>query len=152
MHTHDAWWIKQGKFPPGSYAQYVQEEQNAMKHQTSARKQREELGVSHEILPFSNKDYKATYYQVAVGQFGVKLPDVINVDTLDGLQLIKERGTRIDNYAFAQRIAKATGGVVMVVTEQFVRRVAPIPDGEYNPPKEHTQGDEPHDIRRGLEL
>lgn len=141
-----------GIFQPGDRARYEREEQEALRNQTNSRKQREELGVTAEVLPFTNKDYEATYYQVAVGQFGVKLPEVINVDSLDGLQLIQGKGTRINNVVFAYRVANATGGNVMIVTEQFVRRVEQLPNEMMNLSNGRETGEEPHDIKRGLGL
>lgn len=122
-----------------------------MRQQNSARKHREELGVSNQILPFDEKDYNSLYYQVSVGQFGVKLSEVINVDTLDGLQLIVGKATRIDDVKFAYRVANATGGTVLMVTEKFTRRVDRI-ESMQNLSNGTVQGEVPHDIRRGLEL
>lgn len=139
-------------FQPGDRYRYEQEEQQALRNQTNSRKQRDELGVTNEVLPFTNKDYEATYYQVAVGQFGVRLPEVTNIDTLDGLQLIQGKGTRINNVKFAQRIAQSTGGVVMIVTEQFVRRVEQIDPQASKLPNAQVTGEEPLDIKRGLGL
>lgn len=78
---------------------------------------------SKDVNNFIPRSHEAVYYQVSLGNFGVMLPQNLNLDTLEGLQLVADKATRIESRDLAQRIAQSAGGKVWVVTETFVRTV-----------------------------
>ncbi|GED73036.1 hypothetical protein BRE01_67380 [Brevibacillus reuszeri] len=84
------------------------------------------LGVSKEVLPFHEKHNEVTYFQVVVGNYGVVVPNVINIETMKGLQLVKEKATRIESKELAERIAIETNGKLLEVTELFKRTVIEV--------------------------
>lgn len=81
---------------------------------------------NNELLPFTEKDVSKTYYQVKVGGYGVVLPKTINLDTLDGLQLIDGKGSSIHDLQLAEKIAEKTGGKLLEVTEKFIRIIEEV--------------------------
>ena len=79
-----------------------------------------EAGVG-DVLPFENVHKENEYYQVIMGNYGVLLPDEINLETLDGLRLVKGKASVIRNRELALRIAQETGGTTLHVTEVYSR-------------------------------
>jgi hypothetical protein len=90
------------------------------------RIQADTLGMSKEALPFNEVCKEVTYYVVAVGNYGVVVPNVVNMDTMEGLQLVKERATRLESKELAERIAKETSGKLLEITELFKRTVREV--------------------------
>lgn len=76
---------------------------------------------SKEIMTFDERNHSAEYYQVRVGNYGIVLPETLNLDTMDGLKLVKDKATRIESWDLALRVAKETEGTAFVITEQFTR-------------------------------
>lgn len=122
------------RFPPGAYAQYVKEEAEESRKKfkqegdedmrPSQRRMLESVGATTQVLPLSSKRVDTQYYQVAVGNYGVTLPDLLNLDTLDGLRMVKGKASRIDSRQLAERIASETGGVLCVVNELYERVIS----------------------------
>jgi hypothetical protein len=79
-----------------------------------------EAGVG-DVLPFEGVHKENEYYQVVMGNYGVLLPDEINLETLDGLRLVKGKASVIKNRELALRIAQETGGTALHVTETYSR-------------------------------
>lgn len=80
-----------------------------------------EIGLS-DIMSIEGKSESVSYYQVVVGDFGVILPRSINLDTLEGLQLIKDKASVIHDEGLAKRIATATNGKLLLVKEMYTRK------------------------------
>lgn len=74
-----------------------------------------------QVLPFTEKDYSKTYYQVMVGQYGIVITKNYNPDTEEGLQLIKGKASVIEDEEFAMKIAESSGGKLIRVSERYTR-------------------------------
>lgn len=74
-----------------------------------------------EIMPFKEVDVINTYYQVVVGAYGVCLPKVVNMETLDGLTLVDGKASTIYDEKLAKQIAEKTSGKLLTVEERFTR-------------------------------
>jgi len=75
------------------------------------------------ILPLKEVDKSATYFQVSVGDYGVVLPKTLNLDLLDGLTLVKDKASVIQDQKLARKIAVSVSGNLLQVTESFTRVV-----------------------------
>ncbi|WAB25126.1 hypothetical protein M3_0175 [Lysinibacillus phage vB_LfM_LysYB1] len=102
-------------------AKYTNKEEQKVKN--SKRITENSGQFSKDVNNFTPRHHEAVYYQVSVGNFGVMLPQNLNLDTLEGLQLVADKATRIESRDLAQRIAESAGGKVWTVTETFVRTV-----------------------------
>lgn len=79
-----------------------------------------EMGVGgiHEV---ADKDITKTYFYVSVGQMNVVIPEQLNLTTMEGMTLIKERASMIDNEGLATNIAEEVGGKVFRIQETYTR-------------------------------
>jgi len=84
------------------------------------------INESGKLSPFTEKNISEVYHQVLVGSYGVVLPKTINLDNLDGLQLVDGKASVINDKKLAERIAEKTGGKLIEVTERFIREVVEV--------------------------
>ena len=87
----------------------------------SNRKRAKEIGIEG-IAEVLDNEWSKTYYHVQVGNFGVVVPDELNLDTLEGIKLIRGRASIITNKELAVRIASESEGNVLTVTELYSRK------------------------------